>query len=75
MGMGEESRHGIRRGAVELTRRQWLSVAIVLVVGVATALVLLVAISMGAGGIALGVTAVVSALIIGFGRHPQPGQD
>jgi len=68
--MGEEPRYAIRRGAVELTGRQWLSVAGVLVVGVATAIVLLVAVSMAACGIALGVTAVVSALIIGFGRHP-----
>ena len=73
--MEEEPRYAIRRGAVELTRRQWLSLALVLVGGVATAIVLVVAISMAAGGIALGATAVVIALLIGFGRHPQPGQD
>ena len=73
--MGEEPRYAIRRGAVGLTGRQWFAVASVLVVGVATAIVLLVAVSMAAGSIALGLTAVVSALIVGFGRHPPLGKD
>lgn len=75
MFMNEERRYAVRRGAVELTRRQWFFVGLVLVVGIATAIVLLVAVSMAASSIALGITAVVTALVLGFGRHPKPGKD
>lgn len=73
--MDEEPRYAIRRGAVELTRRQWLSFGSVLVVGVALAVVLILAVSIAAGGIALSVTAVVAILILGFGRPPARGKD
>ncbi|WP_213003164.1 hypothetical protein [Winogradskya consettensis] len=67
----EKTRYAIRRRAVELTKRQWLSVAAMLVAGLTTTVVRLIAIPLAAGCIALGATAVLSALIIGFGRHPQ----
>jgi hypothetical protein len=68
--MDDKPRSAIRRGAVELTRRQWIAVACVLSVGIVAGIVLMAAVSAAVGGIALGSAGVVTALILGFGRHP-----
>jgi hypothetical protein len=69
----EKPRYALRRGAVELTRRQRTLLGGILVAGVAAATVLIAAVSPAAGAIALGVTAVAGALTIGFGSPSQSG--
>jgi hypothetical protein len=68
--MDDKPRYAVRRGAVELTRRQWIAVGVVLAVGIVGAIVLGAAVSMGAGVIVLGVAVVATTLILGFGRRP-----
>ena len=69
----EEPRYAIRRGAVELTRRQWILLGGILVLGIVAGVVLTAVVSLAAGGIALGIAGVAAALTIGFGRPPPPG--
>ncbi|MEU8238409.1 hypothetical protein AB0C07_09200 [Actinoplanes missouriensis] len=71
--MEEKPRFAIRRGAVGLTRRQWVILGGVLGVGIAATIVLVVVVSLAAGGVALGATAVAAGLTIGFGRLSQSG--
>jgi hypothetical protein len=73
--MEERARYSIRRGAVELTARQWLGAAAVLVVGLAVAAVMFVMVSWAAGSIALSLTSLTLAGILIFGRRPDsPGR-
>jgi hypothetical protein len=71
VGVEEKPRYPIRRGAIELSRRQWILLGGILIVGIVTATVLIAAATPAAGGIALGTTAVAAGLTIGFGRHPR----
>lgn len=69
--MGEEPRCAIRRGAVELTRRQWIFLGCVLFVGIVLGLVLTTTVSLAAGGIVLGLTGLVTTLTANaVGRRP-----
>ncbi|MEU4695327.1 hypothetical protein [Actinoplanes sp. NPDC023714] len=69
--MDEKPRFAIRRGAVELSRRQWSLLGGVLVIGITSAILLVATVSPAAGAIALGITAVTAALTIGFGHRPK----
>lgn len=71
--MDEERRYAIRRGAVELTRRQWVVLGSLLAVGVVAGVVLLVTASASAGGVAFGLTGLVVGLSAAVrGRWPPP---
>jgi hypothetical protein len=70
-GVEEKPRFAVRRGAVALSRLQWIVLGGILVTGIALTAVLVAAVSPAAGGICLGTTAVAACLIIGSGRPPQ----
>ncbi|WP_127507296.1 hypothetical protein [Actinoplanes solisilvae] len=70
--MDEMPRYAIRRGAVRLTRGQWVVLGGLLAVGAVAGIVLVVAVSVAAAGIAWGLTAVVVALVAAVnGRWPS----
>nr|WP_296072936.1 hypothetical protein [uncultured Actinoplanes sp.] len=69
--MDDKPRFAIRRGAVALTRRQWIAVGAVLAGGIVAAIVLGAAVSPAAAAIALGVAVLVATLIRGFGHPPD----
>ena len=72
--MNDKHRYAIRRGAVGLTRRQWILLGGMIVLGIVLAGVLMALVSPGAGGVVLGIVGVAAALTIGFGRPPPPGK-
>ena len=74
----DEPRYAVRRGGPALTRRQWIRLTVILVVGVVGGAVLAVTVSLGAGGILLGLTAILTAVLVSFGlpaASTPPGRE
>ena len=74
----DKPRYAVRPGAPALTSRQWIRLAVILAGGVVGGAVLAVTVSLGAGGILLGLTAVVTAILVSFGQaaaSAPPGQE